>query len=212
MQCAFTGVSVIRLIGYLDSPFVRRVAVTARFLGVPYAHEELSIFRDYDEFREINPLVKVPTVIFEDGRLMVDSTLIIDHLEFVTGKSLLPQDIDARIDAQRIIGTALVAGEKGAQLIYETRQRPPELHHTPWIERLNEQMRSAVDLLEEAVGTGAEWLFGTDLGQADITTAVVWRFLQHAQADRIPGGRYPGLTHFSARAEKLPQFTDCPLS
>ena len=51
----------MELIGMLDSPFVRRVAVTARFLGLQYDHKPLSIFTDYDEFRGINPLVKVPS-------------------------------------------------------------------------------------------------------------------------------------------------------
>ena len=62
----------MKLIGYMDSPFVRRVAVTARFLGLPYEHRELSIFRDFEEFRAINPLVKVPTFICDDGQLLVD--------------------------------------------------------------------------------------------------------------------------------------------
>ena len=51
----------MQLIGYLDSPFVRRVAITLEMLGVEYAHRELSIFRDFEEFHSINPLVKVPT-------------------------------------------------------------------------------------------------------------------------------------------------------
>lgn len=50
----------MQLIGYLDSPFVRRVAITLQFLGMEYTHRELSIFRNYDEFRTINPMVKVP--------------------------------------------------------------------------------------------------------------------------------------------------------
>ena len=50
----------MELIGMLDSPFVRRVAITARFLGIEYEHNPLSIFKNYDEFRKINPLVKVP--------------------------------------------------------------------------------------------------------------------------------------------------------
>ena len=45
----------MQLIGYLDSPFVRGVAITMKFLGIEYQHRELSIFRDYDEFRTIIP-------------------------------------------------------------------------------------------------------------------------------------------------------------
>jgi len=203
---------MIRLIGFLDSPFVRRVAVTARFLDVPYVHEELSIFNNYDEFRSINPLVKVPTVVFENGRIMVDSTLIIDHLEFVTGRSLLPDDEDARCGALATIGAALVAAEKAVQLIYETKKRPRELQHAPWIERVEQQLIAAVDVLEVAVGDGTSWLHTGSIGQADITTAIVWRFVQHAEAARVPAGNYPGLERFSSRAEKLPQFVACPVS
>ena len=75
----------------LDSPFVRRVAVTAQFLGIPYEHNPLSIFKGYDEFRGFNPLVKVPMIVCDDGEMLVDSTLIIDYLgsSCVNGKSLV---------------------------------------------------------------------------------------------------------------------------
>ena len=54
----------MRLIGYMDSPFVRRTALTMQFLDIDYEHQELSIFRNFDEFRLINPLVKVPSYNF----------------------------------------------------------------------------------------------------------------------------------------------------
>ena len=60
----------MQLIGYMDSPFVRRVAVSAQFLGIPYEQRELSIFRDFDEFSAINPLVKVPTLICDNGEVL----------------------------------------------------------------------------------------------------------------------------------------------
>lgn len=203
---------MIRLIGYMDSPFVRRVAISARYLGVPFAHEELSIFRNYDEFRDINPLVKVPTVVCEDGQVLVDSTLIIDYLEQMSGKSLLPADHAARTSALRILGVALVAGEKAVQLIYETGHRPEQYQYAPWIDRVSQQLSGAVDLLEEAVGKGEEWFVPGEIGQADITTAIIWRFIQNVEAERIVADRYPGLVAFSARAEALPHFIACPLS
>jgi len=60
----------MQLIGYLDSPFVRRVAVTMQFLGVEYQHHKLSIFRDFEEFRTINSMVEVPTLVLDDGQLI----------------------------------------------------------------------------------------------------------------------------------------------
>lgn len=203
----------MELIGMLDSPFVRRVAVTARYLGIPYQHNPLSIFKGYDEFRRVNPLVKVPTLVCDDGTMLVDSTLIIDHFESIcsNGKSLMPDNIAERARALQVIGVALVAMEKIAQLIYEKTQRPKELQHGPWIERLTEQLHSAVEQMETFVGDGSGWLFGNDISQADITVAIAWRFSQHAVPRRVPADEFPALVAFSARAEALPEFIACPL-
>lgn len=204
----------MELIGMLDSPFVRRVAVTAQFLELPYDHNPLSIFDSYDEFRGVNPLVKVPTLVCDDGEMMVESTLIIDYLESLgaNGRSLMPSGEADRRGALQIIGVALVAMEKVVSIIYERTQRPKELQHRPWIKRLDQQLRSALDQLENHVGDGSSWLLGDDISQPDISTAIVWRFSQHAVPRRIASDDYPGLVAFSARAEALPEFVACPLN
>jgi len=204
----------MKLIGMLDSPFVRRVAVTARFLGISYDHEPLSIFSDYEKFRGVNPLVKVPTLVCDDGEMLVDSTLIIDYLEShcAQGRSLMPEDDADRVRAWQIIGVSLVAMEKVVAVIYERTQRPQELQHAPWIARIDQQLRGALAQMESFAGDGSRWLFGSDLTQADITLAVAWRFVQHAVPRRIAADEYPGLVAFSARAEALPEFIACPLA
>ena len=115
----------MQLIGYLESPFVRRVAVSAQFLGQSYELSEVSIVREYDRFRELNPLVKAPTLICDDGQCLVDSSLIIDYLESKSGQSqLMPSDEARFVRALNVIGTAMVVNEKTVQLIYELKQRP----------------------------------------------------------------------------------------
>jgi len=201
----------MQLIGYMDSPFVRRVAVTAQFLGQSYEHRELSIFRDFDEFRAINPLVKVPTLICDDGQMLVDSTLIIGYLESIAGKTLMPDLESERIRALRAIGSSLVAMEKVVQLIYETKQRPEGVQHPPWMARLQQQLDGAIELLERAVGNGSGWMFGHDISQADITAAIAWRFTQHVVSAQVSADRFPGLVALSSRAEDLAEFRACPL-
>lgn len=203
----------MQLIGFMDSPYVRRVAVTAQFLGIPYEHRELSIFREYDEFRKINPLVKVPTLICDDGQVLVDSTLIIDYLESLAGgKRMMPADEGNYIRALNVIGTALVAMEKVVQLIYELKQRPEEVRHQPWIDRVEQQLGEAVTILEQAVGDGSGWLFDDEVTQPDISTAITWSFIQLHFPETIVEADFPGLVRFSARAEALSEFEACPLS
>lgn len=202
----------MQLVGFMDSPFVRRVAVSAQFLGQDYEHRELSIFRDFEEFRALNPLVKVPTLICDDGQSLVDSTLIIDYLESVAGRSLMPRTEIDRIAALHIVGIALVVMEKVVQIIYETRQRPAELHHQPWIDRVLQQLKGALVLLEAIVGKHSKWLVGNEITQADITVVVAYRFVLHVLPERVSAETYPALSLFSSRAEALPEFRACPLT
>jgi len=203
----------MELIGMLDSPFVRRVAVTARMLGVPYEHNPMSIFRSYEKFREVNPLVKVPTLVCDDGTMLVDSTLIIDYLESARadGRSLMPANREDRTRALQVIGVALVAMEKVAQIVYERTQRPKDLQHKPWLNRLTQQLLAAVGQMEIFVGDGSTWLFGKEISQADISVAIAWRFTQISVPKRVLADDFPGLVAFSARAEALPEFIACPL-
>ena len=104
----------MQLIGMLDSPYVRRVAISMKLMGLPFEHKPVSVFRHFDQFRQINPLVKAPTLVCDDGEILMDSTLILDYLDtLVTAdRSLMPSEPFARRHALQNIGVALVAFEK----------------------------------------------------------------------------------------------------
>src|SRR6516165_8180535 len=72
----------MQLIGMLDSPYVRRVAVALIAAKVPFVHRPVSLFRHIDEFSKINPLLKAPTFV-ADGTALMDSNLILDYLASV---------------------------------------------------------------------------------------------------------------------------------
>ena len=103
----------MQLIGMLDSPYVRRVAISLQHLGVPFEHRSVSVFRGFDQFRQINPVVKAPTLVCDDGTVLMDSTLIIDYAEGLAapGSSLLPAAGPRRLRALHRIGLALAACE-----------------------------------------------------------------------------------------------------
>ena len=202
----------MQLIGMLDSPYVRRTAISLRLLGIAFEHRPLSVFRNFDEVHAINPLVKVPTLVCDDGFVLVDSTLIIDHAEALANRRLMPDAADARRHALRLIGVALAACEKAVQVFYE-RKRTPERQDPDWTSRIGGQLRDACALLEEELrgATPDAWLSGASLSQADITIAVAWGFAQLVASDVVPAGEYPTLHAFAARAEQTPEFLAFPL-
>jgi len=205
----------MQLIGMMDSPFVRRVAVSMAVLGMPFEHRSVSVFRHFDHFREVNPVVKAPTFIDDDGTQLIDSTLILDYLDQCVAREarLMPQDNEQRRHALHLIGFALAVCEKTVQIVFEHNMRPKEKQHAPWLERVHTQLAAAYDILERDVADAAPqaWLCGDRLMQPDITVAVAWRFTQHILPGVIEPNRYPALAALSARAEALPAFVGAPL-
>jgi glutathione S-transferase len=207
-----TSENTVQLIGMLDSPYVRRTAISLRLLGIPFERRSLSVFRDFDTLRAINPLVRVPTLVCDDGTQLVDSTLIIDYAETLAGRRLMPSAPEAHRRALRWIGLSLVVCEKSAQVYYEHR-RATNLQDRDWIARVSGQLQSACALLEQELRGAGEnaWLFGDSLTQADLTLVVAWGFAQLVAGEVVPAADHPRLTAFAARAERTPEFLAFPM-
>lgn len=201
----------MKLIGMLDSPYVRRVAVSLQILGLRFEHQSLSVFRTFTQFQQINPVVKAPTFICDDGTVLMDSTLILQYAEALASpRSLMPAGRGELAQALRVIGLALAACEKSVQIVYERQLRPPEKLHEPWVARVTGQLLAAYAALEEEIVRLPRAVTRADGTQAGISTAVTWQFTQQTIPDIVPADRYPALAAFSAEAEALPEFRAAP--
>ncbi|MBU0522375.1 MAG: glutathione S-transferase [Gammaproteobacteria bacterium] len=203
----------MKLIGMLDSPYVRRVAISARHLGIDLEHESVSVFRHFEHFQQINPVVKAPTLVLDDGEVLIDSTLIIDYLEALAGpgKSLMPDDLKQRLRAWRLIGLGLAACEKSVQLYYERNLRPAEIQYQPWVERVEGQLSAAYSTLERELEK-QPLANGALIEQDGITLAVAWSFTNLVTPDQVDASRFPRIAEFTAQAEKLEAFISTPIT
>ena len=200
----------MQLIGMLDSPYVRRVAISLQLLGLPFEHRSLSVFRTFDQFRAINPVVKAPTLVCDDGTVLMDSTLILDYAEALAApRSLMPGGLRQRQAALRTVGLALAACEKSVQLVYERNLRPPEKQHEPWAVRVIGQMHAAYGELEAELARRPPDA-GRAIGAAEIMTAVSWNFTERMLPGTVGDASYPRLRALSAWAERLPEFLAAP--
>jgi glutathione S-transferase len=198
----------VQLIGMLDSPYVRRVAISLQLLGLRFEHRPLSVFRTFEQFRQINPVVKAPSLVCDDGELLMDSTLIIDYAEFIAGgrRSLMPKALAERQRALRQVGLALAACEKSVALVYERNLRPPEKQHEPWAGRVTGQLLAAYQLLETELAGRPCGFASAAIDQAGVSMAVAWNFTQRMLPDVVAAADVPALRAFSQSAEKLPEF------
>lgn len=202
----------MQLIGMLDSPYVRRVAISLQLLGLRFTHQSISVFSTYAQFKQINPIVKAPTLICDDGEILMESTLILEYAEALADgrRSLMPSTVMERQHALRVIGLALIASEKSVQIVYERNLRPVEKQHEPWTTRVTEQLLASYDALEYELTQRPLAATSEAINQAGISTAVAWNFTQQMLPEVVHAGNYPGLGKFSSAAELLAEFKAAP--
>jgi glutathione S-transferase len=201
----------MKLIGMLDSPYVRRVAISFQLLGLDFEHQSLSVFSTFEDFQRINPVVKAPTLVCDDGELLLDSSLIIEYAEAVASpRTLLPSKLHELQSTLHLVGLALAACEKSVQIVYERGLRPPEKLHQPWVIRVTAQLLAAYDALESEISHKSLYCTSSSIDQAGVSVAVAWHFTQQMLPEVVQADRYPSLAAFSEKAESLAEFKAAP--
>lgn len=200
----------MQLVGMLDSPYVRRVAIALTVLDVPFAHLPLSVFSTFEAFGRINPVVKAPTLVCDDGGVLMDSTLILQWAATLSARRLQPAGGAALLRSLRLTGLALAACEKAVQIVYEHNLRPTEKLHAPWLGRVTGQLLSACARLEEEMAREPLPAPTKEIGDAGITIAVAWGFMQMMVPQVVEAARYPTLAAYAEQAEQLPAFAALP--
>lgn len=187
------------LIGQYDSPFVRRVGIALTLYGLPFRHETWSAFGQADLLRPHNPLTRVPTLVLDDGESLIDSHMIVDHLDSLmpADKRLFPQTEPARRRALKRAALACGIGDKAVGLFYEYRLH--DQTSEAFVARWGRQIDDGWQEMENTLTDGPD-------GHAEVAIVCVWRFI----ADALPGltdpARFPRLAALSARLEATEAF------
>jgi len=197
------------LIGQYDSPFVRRVAIAMRFYGLAFEHKPWSTFGDADKIAPYNPLTRVPTLVLDSGEALIESSIILDHLDELVGegKAMIAAHGAERRRQLRLCALAAGLGDKAVSLVYERvlRKEPLKL----WVERCQAQISGVLAVLEkERAAVKTPYLFGERIGHSDVALACVLRFTSEAHPQLFDPARYGALAAHAARCEALPPFQE----
>lgn len=191
------------LVGQYDSPYTRRVAISLMVLGIPYEHDTRSVFGDFDSMRKTNPLGRIPSLILDDGTVLIDSAAILDWIDETVGpeRALIPPGGLARRDALQRIALANGAVDKiGGGRNYESMIRPSRYRWPEWIERTTTQGLGAFEALNTL-----DWP-DTKIDQPQITSGCAIDYVKVTAPDLAPEGRFPVLDTLWKRLTARPEF------
>ena len=196
------------LIGQYDSSYVRRVGIALRLYDLPFEHRPWSVFGEGEKVQALNPLMRVPTLVLDDGDVVADSNSALDYIDGLVPaeQRLLPVLEPERRRVLKVMTLATGFADKSVSLFYEL-----HLHETRsdyFVERCRSQIFTVLSALEaERAGRPGAFWFGR-LTHADIAVACAWRHVSEAHPGLIDAAAYPALAAHCAGMEALPVFVE----
>lgn len=194
------------LVGQYDSPYVRRVAATLHYYELPFERNAISVFSDADEMARINPLVRIPSLILDDGETLIDSAAILDYLDEIAGPThaLTPCSGSDRRLVMQILALATGAIDKAGAVVYERHFHARGAVNEEWAARCLGQLKGALAALEQRLD--GDWLALGRFTQADLTTAAMLFYLKLRGIEIDIAQDFPALADLSGRCERMSIF------
>ncbi len=199
------------LIGQYDSSFVRRVGIALKLYGIPFEHRPWSTFSEADRIAAYNPLLRVPTLVLDDGDVLMDSHVILDYVDRLVApdRRMYPQEEPQRHQALRVAALATGLADKVVSLFYEKVLHKD--HVSPlWVERCTGQIANTLKVLEESrAGAPKEYWFGDRIGHADIGVTAALRHFRDSHPDLAAMlEKCPAMAAHAAKLEAMPVFQE----
>jgi glutathione S-transferase len=205
---AETTAGEVLLVGRYLSPFVRRVAVTLRYFGVPFRRHVLSTLTDMDEIARYSPIGRVPVMVLPTGEALIDSAAMLDHLDERAGaeRALMPASGSERQRAMFVLMLAVGTIERAMTANGEQR-RPADRQMPERLDRLRHFTRLGLLALDRELGR-RDWFVDGCMRQPDITAAVGLTFVRRVHPELIAEDDVPDLSRLAARCEATPPFRE----
>lgn len=165
----------MKLIGSLASPYVRKVRVVLAEKKLDYQFELENVWAPDTTISTLNPLGKVPSLLMDDGSVMIDSRVMAEYLDTLTPVcKLLPANSRDRADIK--CWEALADGILDAAVTVRLeRLRPIELQSEDWIARQWRKVHLGLAALSGKLGE-SPYCAGNNYSLADVAVgcAVGW--------------------------------------
>lgn len=140
----------MKLIASDPSPYGRKVRIVLHELGIAdqVEVEDLNPTQVPNAVKVYNPLVRVPALVLDDGKVLVDSPAIIEWLDHTHGGGrLIPAPGPARWQTLQLQALADGILDAAVPWVYESR-RPEPLQDAETIARYSRTIIGGLDALE----------------------------------------------------------------
>jgi glutathione S-transferase len=193
----------MKLVGVYLSPYVRRVAAAMISRGLPYEHVPVNGYHEFEVASRYNPVAKVPSLVLDDGEILIESSAILDYLnELVPSAPLIPAGSRARRATLKLAAIGHGICEQSARLSAVRRgsQTAPESDTKRW----RAQVLGGLGALDEVAGEGGPLRASLDVAGITAIVALDLVALINPDLEILPA--LPRLAGFAALHRETPPF------
>ncbi|MHA4868294.1 glutathione S-transferase family protein [Duganella sp. PWIR1] len=198
----------MKLIGSLASPYVRKVRVVLAEKKLDYQFELENVWAADTTISQHNPLGKVPSLIMEDGTVLIDSRVMTEYLDTLTPVcKLLPPNGRDRADVK--CWEALADGmlDAAVSVRLERTMRPKELQSEEWMARQMRKVDLSLQAMSRQLGEQA-YCAGTHYSLADVAVGCALGWLSFRFPDIAWRDDHANLARLYDKLSERPSFKD----
>lgn len=199
---------VMKLIGSLGSPFVRKARIVLAEKKIDYKLVLENVWVPETTIHDFNPLGKVPCLVMEDGEAVFDSRVICEYVDTLSpvGK-LIPQSGRERVEVR--CWEALADGMLDAAVLIrlEGTQRTPEQRNETWLARQQRKIDDGLVAMSQGLGSKT-WCASTHYSLADIALGCALGYLDFRMPELDWRDKYPNLDKHFAKLSLRQSFID----
>ena len=191
----------MKLVIATPSPFARKARIALIEKKLPH---EIVVQNPWQTSIAANPLGKVPALLLDDGRVVHDSSVILEFLETLGAPPvLIPAEPALRVAHKQI--EAIADGICDAVVLIGTeRARPPEKRSEDWIARQAKKIPAALQALENMLS--GEHFNSQGFGVAELATGCALGYLDLRYPELDWRAANPRLKSLFKRLEARPSF------
>ena len=156
-----------------NSPYARKVIAVAIEKGLDKKIEKLAAREPGVNLDRMNPLDKIPTLVTDDGEVLIESALICQYLDEVgSGRKLYPEAGKPRRRMLQLEAIGHGVLDAGVLCRMEERMHKPEQMSPDWIARQQKKLKRGFAVMEQALGE-----LGAEVTPAHITYVMALYFI-----------------------------------
>ncbi|MBY4770445.1 glutathione S-transferase family protein [Burkholderia ambifaria] len=199
---------MMKLIGSLSSPFVRKARIVLAEKKIDYKLELENVWAPETNIHASNPLGKVPCLVMEDGAAVFDSRVICEYVDTLSpvGK-LIPPSGRERVEVRcwEALGDGVLDAAVAIRLEHTLREEAQR--SASWIARQQRKIDDGLVAMSQGLG-GKTWCVGNHYTLADIALGCALGYLDFRMPELNWRERHPNLDKYFVRLSQRQTFAD----